>query len=135
MKIRTVTHNNRKKAFEIRTSTKALTLPYANVDPRPTADDPIATVFVDKDLGGERLTYQLKSGREGTVHLERVLEYNQDPRSVRDALLYRLTVEAQKRVKASQLSKREIIRRLGTRPTIESRWTNSYRCFTCSVAM
>lgn len=28
MKIRTVTHNNRKKAFEIRTSTKALTLPY-----------------------------------------------------------------------------------------------------------
>ena len=32
----------------------------------------------------------------------------------RDALLYRLTIEAQKRLQANPLSKREIIRRLGT---------------------
>ena len=36
--------------------------------------------------------------------------YNQDPHYLRDALLYKLTVEAQKRVEASALSKREIIR-------------------------
>ena len=31
-----------------------------------------------------------------------------------DQLLYKLTIEAQKRVTASKLSKRELIRRLGT---------------------
>ncbi len=46
--------------------------------------------------------------------MEQVLEYNQDPRYLRDLLLYKLTIEAQKRVDASPLSKREIIRRLGT---------------------
>jgi hypothetical protein len=46
-----------------------------------------------------------------------VLEYNQDPHYLRDVLLYKLTIEAQKRVEASPLSKREIIRRLGTSAT------------------
>ena len=58
-----------------------------------------------------------QSGKEGTVHSEQVLEYNQDPHYLRDTLLYKLTIEAQKRVKASPLSKREIIRRLGTSAT------------------
>jgi hypothetical protein len=45
-----------------------------------------------------------------------VLEYNQDPSYMRDLLLYQLTVEAEKRVEESRLSKREMIRRLGTSP-------------------
>ena len=45
---------------------------------------------------------------------KQVLEYNQDPTYRRDLLLYRLTLEAQKRVAKSPLSKREIVRRLGT---------------------
>ena len=48
------------------------------------------------------------------VHIDQVLEYNQDPGYLRDLLLYKLTIEAQKQVNASPLSKREIIRRLGT---------------------
>jgi Cro/C1-type HTH DNA-binding domain len=51
------------------------------------------------------------------VHVEQVLEYNQDPTYLRDLLLYRLyrlTLEAKKRVAESPLSKREIVRRLGT---------------------
>ena len=36
---------------------------------------------------------------------------------MRDTLLYKLTIEAQKRVKGSPLSKREIIRRLATSAT------------------
>ena len=59
----------------------------------------------------------LASGKEGTVHSEQVLEYNQDPHYLRDALLYKLTIEAQKRVETSALSKREIIRRLRTSAT------------------
>ncbi len=51
------------------------------------------------------------------MHLEQVLEYNQDPGYLRDALLYKLTLEAQDRVQASPLSKREIIRRLGASAT------------------
>jgi hypothetical protein len=38
----------------------------------------------------------------------------QPRKDVRDLLLYRLTLEAQKRVAESPLSKREIVRRLGT---------------------
>jgi hypothetical protein len=72
---------------------------------------------VEKELGREAFTYVLASGVEGTVHLDHVLEYNEDPGHLRDLLLYRLTLEAQEKVKASPLSKREIIRRLGTSPT------------------
>lgn len=117
MKIRSVAGNNRKKAFEVKTATKALLFPYAKADPPPTAQDPLDRVFVDPELDREGFTYVLASGREGTVHLEQVLEYNQDPGHLRDALLYKLTLEAQRLVQASPLSKREIIRRLGTSAT------------------
>jgi hypothetical protein len=117
MKIQSVTHNNRKRSFQVKMSTKLFQLPYSKVDPQPGAADPITRVFVEKELGREGFTYVLESGKEGTVHSEQVLEYNQDPRYMRDAMLYKLTVEAQKRVEASALSKREIIRRLRTSAT------------------
>jgi hypothetical protein len=79
--------------------------------------DRIAETAVDGELGREGFTYVLESGREGTVHIDQILEYNQDPGYLRDALLYKLTLEAQKRVESSPLSKREIIRRLGTSAT------------------
>jgi hypothetical protein len=68
-------------------------------------------------LPGEGFTYELQSGETGTVHIEQVLEYNRDPNNLRDLMLYKLTVEAQKRIADSPLSKREIIRRLGTSAT------------------
>ena len=117
MKIRSVTFNNRKKAFEIKSGRRSLQLPYSRVQPQPCAADPIRQVFVDKELGSEGFTYALASGKEGTVHLEQVLEYNKDPRSLRDALLYKLTIEAQNRLAKSAASKRELIRRLGTSAT------------------
>ena len=63
------------------------------------------------------MTYRLESGGEGTVHIDHILEYNRDPRVLRDLLLYKLTPEAQQRVADSPLSKRELIRRLGTSAT------------------
>ena len=114
MKIRSVTHNNRKKTFALRTSAKALVLPYSQTDPVPTAENPVCKSFVDDEAGREAFTYVLDSGASGTVHIDQVLEYNRDPRYLRDLTLYRLTIEAQKRASASPLSKREIIRRLGT---------------------
>lgn len=117
MKIRSVTLNNRRKAFEVKTPARSLVFPYVKADPQPKANDPVVRVAVDRELGQEGFTYLLASGQEGTVHVDQVLEYNQDPGHLRDLLLYRLTVEAQKRVNESALSKREIIRRLGTSAT------------------
>jgi len=117
MKIQSVTYNNRKRAFQVKASKEMFQLPYSKVDPRPTANDPVAKLYVDQELGREGFTYVLKSGKGGTVHSEQVLEYNQDPHYLRDVLLYKLTIEAQKRVEASPLSMREIIRRLRTSAT------------------
>ena len=117
MKIRSVKLNNRKKVFEVQTYSKSLAFPYAKAEPRPTATDPVNQAVVDKDIGREGFVYTLESGKEGTVHVEQVLEYNQDPAHLRDLLLYKLTIEAQKRLDASGLSKREIVRRLGTSAT------------------
>lgn len=117
MKIRSVGINNRRRAFEIRTSGRHLLIPFAKVDPKPTAANPVVRVYVDREIGSEGFGYVLRSGREGTVHIEQVLEYNKDPDYLRDRLLYTLTLEAQKRVAASPLSRREIIRRLGTSAT------------------
>lgn len=117
MKIRSVTNNNRKKALEIATAGARMQFPHAKLQPRPSAADPILEVFVDKELGNEAVTYVLESGKSGTVHIEQILEYNEDPRYLRDSLLYKLTLEAQKRLEKSPLSKREIIRRLGTSAT------------------
>lgn len=114
MKIRSVRHNNRKKIFEVRTSTKQLVFPFSKAEPTPTIQDPITEVSVDPEAGREAFTYVLHSGRTGMVHIEQVLEYNQDPAYLRNLLLYRLTLEAQKRIAESPLSKREIVRRLGT---------------------
>ena len=114
MKIRTIKHNSRKKTFEIRTSTKHLVFPFSKAEPAPSLADPVREAFVDAEAGREAFTYVLASGRTGTVHVEQVLEYNQDPSYVRNLLLYKLTLEAQGRIARSPLSKREIVRRLGT---------------------
>ena len=116
MKIRSVARNNRRRAFEVRTWRQTFFFPYSKADPPPMASDRVAEVSIDDELGREAFTYSLASGREGTVHVEQVLEYNQDPGYMRDLLLYKLTIEAQSRLDASDLSKREIIRRLDTSP-------------------
>ena len=116
MKIRTVSYNNRRKGFNVATRRGCLWFPYSKLEVRPVANDPIAGVSVDKDLGGEGFTYTMESGREGTVHIEQVLDYNKDPVYLRDMVLYRLTIEASRRIEKSPLSMREISRRLKTSP-------------------
>ena len=117
MRIRAVSVNNRRKVFQVKTSTKPLPFPYSKAVPQPTPKDRVTMVFVDREIGGEGFSYSLESGKEGTVLMEQVLEYNQDPTYLRDLLLYNLTIEAQKTVAKSPLSRREIARRLGTSAT------------------
>ena len=114
MKIKRVTANNRRKAFEVETSSEVYSFPYALLRIQPDAEHRVAEAFPDPDLGSEGFTYRLADGREDTIHLDAVLEYNRDPDYLKDLLLHRLTLEAQKAVDSTDLSKREIIRTLGT---------------------
>jgi len=117
VKIRSVAANNRRKVFEVRVGAAGLPFPYSKAEPAPSAGDLVVRVTVDEELAREAFVFELRSGRSGTVHVEQVLEHNQDPSYLRDLLLYKLTLEAQRRVAAGAVSKREICRRLGTSAT------------------
>ncbi len=94
MKIKTVRHDNRRKAFAVTTSRETYWFPYAKLSLTPSRENPVRAVAVDEELGGEAFTYQLKRGQEGTVHIEQVLDYNRDPAYLRDLLVYKLTLLA-----------------------------------------
>lgn len=116
MRITSVAANGRRRAFVVYVSGRVYVFPYAKCAPDPSGANPVDHVMVDSELANEAFTYRLRSGAEGSVHLEQVLDYNRDPAYLRDMLLYRLTLEAQNRVAQSPLSKRELIRRLSTSP-------------------
>lgn len=116
MKVIAINANNRRRSFEIKTRRGDFDFPYTECDPEPTATDPIARLFIDPELGREGFTYVLQSGLDGSVLVDHVFDYNEEPRYMRDLLLYNLTVEALDRLEKSRLSKREVIRRLGTSP-------------------
>ena len=114
MKIKHVLVNNKKGTFEVVIDGKILTFPFACLRLKPGINNRIVDAKVDPELGNEAFTFMLQNGREETIHADQVLEYNKDPKYLRDMLLYKLTMAAQKRLEASSLSRREIIRRLGT---------------------
>jgi hypothetical protein len=115
VKIRRVIVNQRKAQLEIITANGAVfPLPFSQLSPRPTAANRVREAYPDKELAKEAVTYVLESGAEGSVHLDAVLEYNQDPHAMSELLLYQLTVQARSRIESSGLSRREIARRLGT---------------------
>ena len=116
MKIRRVATNMRRKMVEVSVGRRRLVYPFARLQPKPSPNNPIVDVRVDLEIASEGFTYTLASRRQGTVHIEQVLEYNKDPGLLRDRLLYALTLEAQKRLEKSALSRRELIRRLRTSP-------------------
>jgi len=116
VKITSVVANNRKRAFEVGTRRGQWLFPYSKAEPEPRASDRLIELYIDPELGREGFTYLLASGAEGSVLMDHVLDYNEEPGYMRDLLLHNLTVEALERLKTSPLSKREIIRRLGTSP-------------------
>ncbi len=114
MRVEKVDFNNRKRGFDVFVESRALWFPYAKLELEPTRQDPLVEAYVDEEIGQEGFSYRLESGAEGTVHVEQVLEYNKDPSFLNDELLYRLTLEAQQRIDSSGLSRREIVRRMGS---------------------
>jgi len=92
VKIRSVTFNNRKKGFEVKTTRETYWFPYAKLEVQPANEEKVTGVLVDQELGREGFSYVLTSGKEGTVHIEQVLDYNRDPGYLRELLVqfYRL---------------------------------------------
>lgn len=117
LRILDVQANYRTKAFEVSTVEGEYSYPFAKLPLRPDTEDRVREVYADAEAGYEAFTYRLASGMEDTVHMDAVLEYNQDPGILNELLLYRLTVQATDAVRESGLSKREMIRRLGTSPS------------------
>ena len=116
MKLASIKANNRRRAFEVTCANGEFIFPYEKADPRPGRDDPIVELFIDPDLAHEGFSYVLASGADGCVLLDWVFAYNEEPGYMRDLLLHNLTVQTLDRLEATRLSKREIIRRLGTSP-------------------
>jgi hypothetical protein len=117
MKILEVAADNRRKAFVVETRKGTYEFPYAKLQVSPSPTDRLAEVSVDDELGREAFTYTLESGREGTVHLDQVLDYNRDAGYLADLLLYKLTLEAEKRFQGSGIGVRQLARRLETSPS------------------
>jgi DNA-binding TFAR19-related protein (PDSD5 family) len=115
LKIRRVIVNQRKAQLEVVVANGTVfPLPFAQLSPRPSSANRVRDAYPDKELAKEALTYVLESGAEGSVHIDAVLEYNQDPHTMSELLLHQLTVQARSRIEQSALSRREIARRLGT---------------------
>ena len=114
MKIDRVEVNNRKKAFELEAAGRRLSFPYALLRVPPTATNRIREAYPDEEIGREGFTYRLENGAEDTIPLDAVLEYHRDPGYLNELFMHRLTLEARAAVEESDLSKRELIRRLGT---------------------
>jgi hypothetical protein len=115
VKIRSVTFNNRRRDFSVRIGAATFRYPYARL-PETGPRDRVVAAAVDQEIGGQGFVCALSSGAEAVVLADQVLDYNADPRYLRELVLYELSVAARERLAASSLARREIIRRLGTSP-------------------
>jgi len=117
VKVGRVTVNARERAFHVRLGRKTFSFPFVKAVPIPTPNDPVVQVCVDPELAYQGFTFILASGKGGSILADQVLEYNRDPRLMRKLTLHALTARALEAIEQSRLSKREIIRRLGTSPS------------------
>jgi hypothetical protein len=115
--IRNVTINRRRKSFVLKTAGGTLEYPFSRLSLKPSLNDPLVSAYVDPELAKQGFTYRLRSGKEDSVLMDQVREYNKDSEYLRELLLYRLTILARKALASSGIAKREVIRRMKTSPT------------------
>jgi hypothetical protein len=81
MKIQKVTLNEDEAQVELRARGKTYPFPYDQLSPRPTNENPIKKIYVDPQLAKEAVTYVLRSGEKGAVHIEHAIQYGQQHRT------------------------------------------------------
>ena len=116
MKIKSVSVNNRSRSFSVESDKGRFNYPYSRLILKPSKNDPIARVYVDRELGSRGYTYVLKSGKEDSIMLDQVLEYSKEPEYMLNMLRYKLSVLAEKLAGKKGVRKREISRRMRTSP-------------------
>jgi len=115
-KIKKVCVRPEQQCFEIATSKAAYTFPFSRLMEDVGPGNTVVKAFVDPELASEAITYFLEDGTEGALHLDSVLEVNEDPEYMKNLLIYNMTVSAIECVDQCGLSKREIARRLKSSP-------------------
>ncbi len=114
LKVLSVTTNYHRRCFELETRERTYTFPFAKLPHDINASKRVTSVYSDPKLANEGFTYELESGETESVLLDEVLYYHADPAILNDLFLFDLTCEVHKALEGSRLSKRELIRRLGT---------------------
>lgn len=128
MRIDSVAHNNRRRGFTVVANSSSHWFPYAKLPEKLRRNDHVVATWVDAELGNEGFSYRFSSGAEGAVHVDAVLAYNRDPTYVREMLLHKLTLAAREQLEGSGLSRREVIRLLGTSPAQLYRLLDTTNC-------
>lgn len=114
MKVKKVTHNNRKKAFEIIASNgECFHYPYSRCETIPSEDNSVVDVYPDSELGREGFEYVLEKGQKDSVLMDSVLDYYADPEYVKQSRLYKMTSYALDILECKKIPKNELIRRMG----------------------
>lgn len=114
MKVKKVTHNNRKKAFEVTTTSgEEFHYPYSRCETIPSENNPVVDVYPDSELGREGFEYVLEKGQTDSVLMDSVLDYNGDPEYVKKARLYKMTCQALEILDRKKTPKNELTRRMG----------------------
>lgn len=114
VKLKKITVNMKKKSFLVETRRLAYEFPFSRLEVIPSLQDPV--VKLKPEPGFEGFSYVLRSGKEGYVVWDQVLEYNKDPSYENDMLLAKLTAEACSLLKQKKIRKRELARRMQTSP-------------------
>ena len=117
MKVKKVVANLRTKAFDVLAGGRKFSFPFSRLKAPPTRKDPIVKLYIDPEVAWHGFTYVLASGVEDTILLDQILDYLRDPEYVRKEILLHLFVRAERRIEELGISKREIIRRMGSTPT------------------
>src|SRR6185295_10993601 len=88
VKVGRVTVNARERAFHVRLGRKTFRFPFVKSDPIATANDPVLRAWADPELAYQGFSFVTASGKEGSVLVDQVLEYNRDPRLLRKLTLH-----------------------------------------------
>lgn len=114
MIITSVNLNKKMQSVMVNVNDKTYHLPFAKLRTKPTQLESIESIWIDEELGKQAVTYRLSSGREDSIHLDAFLDYNKDVDYLRKVKLYDLTIRCSEIIQSSEVSKREIARKMST---------------------
>lgn len=110
-KFKMVEHDNKKKVFRLEyTSGLKIECPYSALGIKHA----VVEATPDKESGRHSFYFVLENGETEYVPFDQPLHIVQNPEYVREQTLYEVTKQLNEFLKKSNVSKRELARRLGT---------------------